>query len=534
MVAICAYGQPLWDAAKNEKGVLTLSGWFTAQDVNDFLSGTTGLDSAVNWCKQHGVTKVYLEAFGRGLYADRKTLTEAKARFGKEGFEVGSGITPTNFKKVSVGNGFNAECYTNKGTQEELQRIVEYTASIFDTIIFDDWYFTECQCEECITARGDQTWLKYYGDLMVKVSRDRVVKPAHAVNRNVKVIIKFPQWYDEFHKRGYEVLREPQIFDGVWAGTESRSYDYGNVPGYEIGYNAYFNMRWLAGFESRGSLGGGWFDASRASTQTFVEQARHTVLGGGREIILWCYSRMLKEIHATGNNPIIGTPVASMKALTKELPGLIELAKIVRDKPVKGVHLLKPGNSEPYDEEWVCSFLGNLGLPFVPASKMNDQAVAAVFPVHALAHPGFSTTLQRMLAKGTPVVITDGLSKRLENQALLKDKNLSVLKVQGDPKTLLKMTREELRPIRDKLLSPMGITFDAPNKVEFYLFDGNYFVVENINDDAVDVTLYLPHVSNVRKALTLPEEGGNADLIQRGNSVKIHLSPGALVAVEYR
>ena len=85
-----------------------------------------------------------------------------------------------------------------------------------------------------------------------------------------------------------------------------------------------------------------------------------------------------------------------------------------------------------------------------------------------------------------------------------------------------------------KLLAPLGIKFDASNKVELYLFGNTYFVVENINDEAVDVTLDLPHVSSVRKALTLPEDGGNAVVSQSGNGVKMRISPRTLVAVEYR
>ncbi len=392
---------------------------------------------------------------------------------------------------------------------------------MFDQIVIDDWYFTTCQCDECVAARGSQTWPEYYGDLMVKMSRERVMQPAHAVNPNVKVIIKYPQWNDQFHMRGYEVVRQPNIFDGIWVGTEDRNFDYNSSPGYEIGYNAYFNMRWLA---SLGRVGGGWFDTggARTTVNTYLEQARHTVLGDGREMILWCYSGHL------GAAP-------KMEALSKELPGLIKLAKIVRGKPIKGVHLLKPGNSEPLDEEWVCSFLGTLGIPFVPASEIDEQAASAVFPVQALKDPYFPAALQRMLDKGTPVVITDGLAKQLAgNQAILENKNLTVLKVQGSPKTLLKLTREELKPIRDKLLAPMGLKFDAPNEVELYLFGADYFVVENFNDEAVDVTLDFPRVLKVKKALTLPEDATNVGLSQSGNSVKIRISPRTLVAVEYR
>jgi len=508
---------------------LTLSAWFTAQNINDLLSNTSGLDSAVLWCKEHGVTKVYLEAFGRGDYAKRKTLLNAKTRFLSEGLAVASGVTTSGFGKNGVGDGWDgALCYTDRKTQEKLQQIFEYAAALFDEIIIDDWFFTQCQCDECIRAKGDESWSRYYSDLLVKMSRERIMQPAHAVNPKVKVIVKFPQWYDNFHLRGYDVAREPVIFDGIWCGTESRNFDY-NGRGFEIGYNAFFNMRWLG---SLGTVGGGWFDADATTVNYFLEQARHTVLGGGKEIILWCYGRMQDKTNNYG--PFRGTPVADMTALSNELPGLTKLAALIGNKPLKGVHLLKPPNSEPFEEEWVCSFLGNLGIPFIPASKIDGQAVSAVFPVQALKNTGFVDALRRLLAKGTPVVITDGLAKRLADcPDILSNKNLAVLKVGGSPKKLLTLSRDSIQPIRDKLLAPLGVRFNAPDKVELYLFGDDYFVVQNLNDEAVDVTLQLSHLSAARQALILPEAGGNATLSQNNGSVKMHLSARTLVAVEY-
>jgi hypothetical protein len=181
----------LWDLAQKSRDILTLTVWFTAQDVNKFLSNAEGMENAIGWCRQNGVTKIRLEAFGRGLYADRQALLGAKARFLSEGFAVQGGALTTKFGKNGFGDDWNAQCYTNKTTQEELQRIFEYAASMFDDIIIDDWYFTQCQCAECIAACGEQAWSKYYRDLMVEMSRDRIMKPAHAINPNVKVIIKF-------------------------------------------------------------------------------------------------------------------------------------------------------------------------------------------------------------------------------------------------------------------------------------------------------------------------------------------------------
>jgi hypothetical protein len=340
-----------------------------ASDVNAFLGAPSGLDDAIRWCKEHGVTKAHMEAFGGGVYADKSILTAAISRFRTEGFIVQGGIKTLNFGRQGFTNQpfIQSPCYTVKDTQDELQHMFEYAASFFDQVIIDDLYFTDCECAECITARGDQAWSTYYCELMDKLSRERVIKAARKVNRNVKIIIKFPQWYDQYHNRGYDVPREAQIFDGIWIGTEARRFDYDHGDGFEIGYNAYFNMRWLGSFRK---AGGGWFDSYRSDPHSFLEQARHTVLGGGKEMILWTYSEMIKQ------NTNSGTPVVNMAALANELPPLIALADIVQDMPIRGVHTLKPGNSDAFEEEYVFSFLGNLGIPFVPANQIDENAFA--------------------------------------------------------------------------------------------------------------------------------------------------------------
>jgi hypothetical protein len=508
---------PLLDKTANNNDVLKLSVWFTSQDVDKYLSNEASLKDTINWCKQYGVTKVNFEAYGRGVYANRNTLLNAKVSFLKEGFEVAGGVLtadgPDNFAKF--------HCYTGVKKQEELQRMFEYTASIFDEIVIDDWYFTNCSCDDCITACGDQSWSKYRSDLMERISQERVMVPAHAVNPNVKVIIKYPQWNDQYQLRGYDVVRESKIFDGIWAGTEAREFNYETTSGYEIGYNSYFNMRWLATF---GSVGGGWFDTGgdRTKVTTHLEQARHTVLGGGKQMILWHYGGYLQA-------------APKIEALSKELPGLIKLAKIVQEKPIKGVVLQKPGNSDPFDEEWICSFLGELGIPLMPANEITEKIQSAIFPVQVLKDPGFIVKLERLLATKTPVVITDGLAKRLAvyHPDLLKNENLTVLPVKGSPKTLLKMTPEELKPLREKLLAPFGIRFEAPSKVELYLFGDNTFVVENINDTAVNIALDFQHISDVSKTLTLPEDA-DVGISKIGNSVKIQIAANTLVVGKYK
>ena len=53
---------------------------------------------------------------------------------------------------------------------------------------------------------GD-TWEDYRCELMAGLSQQRLLAAAKRVNPKARLIIKYPQWYDRFHERGYDVLR---------------------------------------------------------------------------------------------------------------------------------------------------------------------------------------------------------------------------------------------------------------------------------------------------------------------------------------
>ncbi len=528
---ISVFSQPLWTAANKNKDVLRISTLFTAQDVRDHLSTTEGLEKAVKWCKETGLTSVFIESFRGAYYAEKETLIRARDRFKKEGFDVTGCVTPVNVGKGTVGGWGLVSCYTSEKTATEFEKIFKYTASIFDLIMIDDFLFTECTCEDCVAARGNKTWSQFRCDLLVEFSRDHIIKPARAANPNAKLIIKYPLWYDSFHDRGYEVIRQSNDYDYTWVGTETRDYNYDVKPGGEVQYNAFFIMRWLDGIGD-GKAGGGWIDALGTTPKTYVEQARQTVLGNGKEIMLFHYGSLLTESNTYGGWP--GTPLANIEALKKELPLLFDLARSIKGKPLKGIYMPKLANSDNVNERYIFSFLGMLGLPLVPGHELTSNQGSVIYTTHALKEPGFSGKLAGVLNSGKQVLITEELAKRLSDQKLLENKNLMVLKVGDDPKKLLKLTQEELKPIRDKLMAPLGMTFDAPNKVALYLLGNNCFIVENFNDTEVDVRLELPRLSDVKNLLMLPDDG-KAVLSKNKNSVTItKLSPRTLVAYEYR
>ncbi len=511
--------QILWDLANENKELLRISTLFTAQNVRDHLSNDEGIDKAIDWCKKTGVTHVFLETFRSRYTADRKTLNHAKRRFTEESFDVSGCVTTTQVGKISTGWNL-ISCYTNKGTQEQLQEIFEYTASMFDEIMIDDFLFTDCQCEECKTARGNRTWADYRCELMVRTSRERILAPARSVNPDVRIIIKYPQWYDNFHNRGYEVLRQTADYEKIWVGTETRDYENERWGG-KVQYEAYYIMRWL-GLIGGLKTGGGWFDPYGTTENTYVEQARQTVLADAREMLLFCYGSLQRD-----------TGPANVEKLRQEIPGLFKLAGLVRNKPIRGIHAPKPPNSDAFNEQYIFDFVGMLGLPLVPAAEIRSGAKAAFFSVHALKDPEFAAKLNKMLAAGKPVLITDGLAGRLDgvNHA---DGNLTILEVKGSPRNLLKLTREQINPIRDKLLRPLGIKFDAPNKAALYLIGEDCLIVENFNDEPIDVTVTFSSPVRIQKKLVLPKEGDVNVSTGRGDTLNLSkITPRTLVAVEY-
>ena len=148
-----------------------------------------------------------------------------------------------------------------------------------------------------------------------------MLPPARKVNPKVQVIIKYPQWYDNFHVRGYEVRRETDDFDKIWVGTETRDYQDKRWGG-TVQYEAYFIMRWLGGIGGA-KCGGGWYDPFGTTENTYLEQARQTILGGARESMLFCYGALQRD-----------TGPKNIEALRAQLPELLAMAKNVHGSQI--------------------------------------------------------------------------------------------------------------------------------------------------------------------------------------------------------
>jgi hypothetical protein len=477
----------LWSLAKEKEQFHRFSTLFTAQQVRDHLAHDDGLQAALEWCRQTAVTKVYIESFRDGYQAQRQSLERARDRFRAEGLEVSGCVTTTRVGKRSTG--WNViSCYTDLATQDKLQDIFAYTAGMFDEIMIDDFWFTDCSCPQCETGRstrkvmiGDQafaasgdTWEDYRSELLVRLSQERILAPARKANPRVRNIIKYPQWYDGFHERGYDVSRETADFERIWVGTETRDYDDKRWGG-TVQYEAYFIMRWLGGIGGD-KCGGGWFDPYGTTERTYLEQARQTILGGAKESVLFCYGSLLEQ-----------TGPKNVEALRAHIPDLLAVAEQTRNRQVAGVAAYKPPSSPGQNEKRVFDFVGMMGLPLVPCHEFPADAKAAFFSVHALKDPQFAEKLTRFIEAGKPVLVTDGLAKELASKVRLDAPHVQVLPVKGDPKSLLEMSPADLDRVRQPLLAPWGHTFKAPNRVAVYFFDDGSWVVENFRDEPTAV-----------------------------------------------
>ena len=235
---------------------------------------------------QVDLDKIYLETHRDAFTVDEKTLSNVKKFFLEKGLEVGGGITYTR----SEPKDFETYSYARENERQIVKEIAEYTAKHFDDFILDDFFFIDLKNDDEIAAKGSMSWTEYRLRLMADAGRELVVNPAKKVNPKVKVIIKYPNWYDHFHGLGFNLEEEPIYFDGLWTGTETRD------PGSAQHLQNYLSYNIVRFFDNiaPGKNGGGWVDAGgiNMSMDRYAEQLHLTMLSKTPEIILWNYMQL--------------------------------------------------------------------------------------------------------------------------------------------------------------------------------------------------------------------------------------------------
>ena len=219
----------------------------------DKMSDSEWLESA--WeliSRQVHVDKVYLETHRDLLIVDEKTLGAAIRFFESKGIEVGGGITYT----IDESNSFETFCYSSPEHRKKVQEIAEHTARFFDEFILDDFFFTSCKCDLCIEAKKEMSWTGYRLALMEDAAAELVLEPARAINPDAEVVIKYPNWYEHFQGLGFNLEKQPALFDGLYTGTETRNRT-GNQHLQQ--YHGYLIVRYFEHLKP-GNNRGGWVD----------------------------------------------------------------------------------------------------------------------------------------------------------------------------------------------------------------------------------------------------------------------------------
>jgi hypothetical protein len=351
------------------------------------------------------VDKIYLETHRDLVVVDQATLDAAKKFFQSKGVKVSGGITVT----VSEANQFETYCYSNPELRQKLKDVVEFTARNFDEFILDDFFFTDCKADSDIAAKGNRSWTQFRLAQMDEAARNLILGPARAVNPRVKVIIKYPNWYDHFQYLGFNLETEPKLFDKIYTGTETRDPS-GNQHLQQ--YHGYSIVRYFENLKPGGNAGG-WVDQGGMNTPNrFEEQIWLTLFAKAPELTIF----NIGAIYSPTRNPD-GTTVPDSRAAKLAGPVFEKVDSFIGKlgKPI-GVKSYKPFHSS--GEDHLPSYLGMVGIPMdiVPEFPAEDKTI--LLTEQAKFDPNIVSKIKKQLVDGKSVVITSGLLKALQGKGI--------------------------------------------------------------------------------------------------------------------
>ena len=380
------------------------------------------LDSTWNVISQQlEVDKIYLETHRDLLVVEDATLEQAKKFFHDRGIETAGGITYT----INEANSFETFCYSNPEHRKMVQKIAEHTAKHFDEFILDDFFFTSCKSDIEIKAKGMQSWTDYRLKLMTEAGRDLVLKPAKKVNPQVKVIIKYPNWYDHFQGLGFNLEEGPQLFDGVWTGTETRD------PAGNQHLQNYLSYNIIRYFDN---LRPGWVDVGglNMGMDRYAEQLHLTMLAKAPEIILFAYHQLLnvklspkyrtpwQGMGTSFNYDEVTAPIRLEDGSLVEPTTMARIAGVVLKQTDKLIHKLgNPVGIKSYKpfhaagDDFLQNYLGMIGLPMDMRPVFPEDQQVVLLTAQAAQDTEIMAKIKRQLQSGRDVVVTSSLLKAI-------------------------------------------------------------------------------------------------------------------------
>ncbi|MBN2393781.1 MAG: hypothetical protein JXR84_23815 [Anaerolineae bacterium] len=407
----------------------------TAYDVQK-MADLTWLEQRFDVISRYvKVDKVYLETHRDENIAPEATMVQAKQFFADRGVKTSGGITYT----VNERNRFQTYCYTDPEHRQKVREIAEYTARLFDEFILDDFFFTNCKCEQCVTAKGNRSWTEFRLAQMTEAAQNLVIGPAKAVNPDVKVTIKYPNWYEHFQGLGFNLETEPLLFDSIYTGTETRDAVRSNQ--HLQAYQGYSIVRYFENIKP-GHNDGGWVDPFGSFfLDRYAEQLWLTLFARAPEITLFHFGQFERPLDPGQRAPWQGATVdgggsgfdfdAMMAPWLQadgswpETTSLAMAAGFAFDRidpvigeignPV-GIKSYKPFHST--GEDFLHNYLGMLGIPIDLRPEFPSEDAMILLTESAKFDPDIVAKIKGQLMDGKNVVVTSGLFKALQDKGI--------------------------------------------------------------------------------------------------------------------
>ena len=508
--------------------------YFCSGEIEKLLSSPTTRRQTLDYFAPVRPVHIYLEGPNRRP-VDAPLMKEIAEALRKEGIRVSGAVVPVGPK--------GPFCYNDPEQMVILETRVRAMAGIFDELILDDWLFTNCTCEKCVAGRGTSSWGDYRTRLLLEKSKKHILDAAKQVNPNIRVIIKYPNWYEGHRENGYDVYGETHQFDAVAIGIETRTratHDQ-HIPI----YSGYVYQKWFSSVDPSKWIGS-WLDNYTMAGQDndYVAQVWQAVLARTPEIILWSGG----HLHSTGPFSDVYPHFREMLPEFNKVAGMLSGAS-------RGVPIYLPyGSSGEYN---IFGHLGMAGIPLDPVGQFPANSPIAIFTRHSLKDPDLAEKMLTRLRLGRDVFMTWELFQQLRSTEfknillrvdeggslssshfrlrgsnpneqnveaerpfdfprvatttwpearevalvredydygmLMKVKylqgNLVVLNMPENSYDLIRLPARVLDRIRRSFLQELGVQMEGPGGIGFYLFGHNQYVLYSMRDSSARVTL---------------------------------------------
>ena len=373
--------------------------------------------------RQLKVDKVYIEVQRDWQTNSDALLVQVKKFFLDRGVQVAGGMALSD---GSIGGQFKSFCYTAPEDRAFIKSAAELAARHFDEVIQDDFFFDTTKNDSDIAAKGNQSWTQFRLKLMDDAAENLIIKPARAVNPNIKLIIKFPNWYEHFQGSGYDLDKEAKLFDGIYTGTETR--DPVITDQHLQQYESYEIVRYFENI-APGRNGGGWVDTySIRYLDRYAEQLWDTMFAKARQMMLFEWSAMCRPIEPGDRAAWENQPTSfDYQAMLKSVPDPMMARVAGCSLEQVDSFLSKLGNPigiasyKPYQsngEDFLQNYFGMIGIPIDLRPEFPTNANLVLLTESAKFDPDIVVKIKNQLRTGKSVVITSGLLRALQGKGI--------------------------------------------------------------------------------------------------------------------